>query len=128
MKLDRVTIVQRDLIARLDRIVDLIIAYNLSGKPPDEIGREFYYAVGELTEGVPLDQLELFHIDSKEIEKIAVHGKRLDAQLRRRGLLPSKSGKKPYSPPTITTKKPRGWKLPEEPNVNLYDQLHELIP
>jgi len=62
---DRVLNVQRDLLARFDRISNLWVAYHNSGKYPDDFGREFYHAVGKLLQGQPLDKVELYHISNK---------------------------------------------------------------
>lgn len=61
----RVLSVQRELLARFDRISNLWVAYHNSGKYPDDFGREFYHAVGKLLQGHPLDKIELYHISNK---------------------------------------------------------------
>jgi len=50
------------LAARCQAILNLHIAYTNSGKFPDEFGREFFIAVGEILSGVPLEQIEVYHI------------------------------------------------------------------
>ncbi len=65
----RVLNVQRELVARFDRISNLWVAYHNSGKYPDDFGREFYHAVGKLLQGYPLNKIELYHIDELDPTK-----------------------------------------------------------
>jgi len=71
----RVLRAQRDVIARFRRIANLYVAYTNSDRSPEEFGREFVVAVGEIMEGKTIDQLELFHIDVSEIEDVVAHGR-----------------------------------------------------
>ncbi len=66
----RVLNVQRDVLARFDRISNLWVAYHNSGKFPDDFGREFYHAVGKLLQGHPVDKIELYHISPAEVPKV----------------------------------------------------------
>lgn len=65
--------VQREIVQRYDHISNLYVAYMNSGKFPDEFGREFFHAVGEIIQGVPIKQLTLFHLDSTAVEEIVDH-------------------------------------------------------
>jgi hypothetical protein len=65
--------IQRELIERYDNISNLYVAYMNSGKFPDEFGREFFHAVGDIIQGVPVKQLTLFHLDSTAVEGIVDH-------------------------------------------------------
>lgn len=65
--------VQREIVQRYDHISNLYVAYMNSGKFPDEFGREFFHAVGEIIQGVPVKQLTLFHLDPTAVEDIVDH-------------------------------------------------------
>lgn len=71
----RVLRAQQDVLARYKRISNLYIAYVNSDLSPEEFGREFVFAVGDILEGKTVDQLELFHIDVAEIEDVVSHGR-----------------------------------------------------
>jgi len=70
----RVEKVQRELIERYDSISNLYVAYMNSGKFTDEFSREFFHAVGEIIQGIPIKQLTLFHLKPTVIEKLVNHG------------------------------------------------------
>ena len=76
----RVLNVQRELLARFDRISNLWMAYHNSGKYPDDFGREFYHAVGKLLQGHPLERIELYHLTSK-IPSIVAYAKTFEKEL-----------------------------------------------
>ncbi len=80
---DRALRVQREILARYDRIVNLWVTYHNSHLSPDVFGREFYCAVGELMQGVSLEKLSICHIDPKNIEFIVSHGSQ-DTKKRRK--------------------------------------------
>jgi hypothetical protein len=55
----RVQKVQREIIDRYDRIVNLWISFHNSGKYVDEFSREFYHAVGRILQGAQLTPEDL---------------------------------------------------------------------
>lgn len=66
----------RDLVARYRRIADLWVAYNVKSEDgPEVYGREFYHAVGELLQGIPMKRLELHHIRTSDVEPIVHIGR-----------------------------------------------------
>ncbi len=67
--------VQKDALARYKRIADLWVAYYVHGEDPSEFGREFYHAVGELLEGVPVDKLMLHHVTPNQVESVVFTGR-----------------------------------------------------
>lgn len=75
----RVLNVQRELLARFDRISNLWVAYHNCGKYPDDFGREFYHAVGKILQGYSLDKIELFHIGEPDPKKVTKGTKFVDA-------------------------------------------------
>lgn len=77
----RVIAAQRDILMRFDRISNLWVAYHNSGKYPDDFGREFYYAVGKLLQGVNIDKLPLYHLDPEEVAPIVEHTKQFERAL-----------------------------------------------
>lgn len=60
----------QELADRCRRISNLYIAYHNSGKSADEFGREFFVAVGEILNGTPIDELELYHVRAKDVEEV----------------------------------------------------------
>lgn len=91
--------IQREIVQRYDHISNLYVAYMNSGRFPDEFGREFFHAVGEIIQGVPVKQLTLFHLDSAAVEDIVNH--RVS-----KGGVPGK-GKKSRRKRTAQTRKPK---------------------
>lgn len=75
MTTGRVIRAQQDIIARYKRVANLWAAYLTSDAYPEDFGREFYHAVGEILEGKPLAELDLYHIDATKVQDIIVHGK-----------------------------------------------------
>jgi len=69
----RVQKVQQEIVARYNRVTNLYIAYMNSGELPDVIGREFFHAVGDVLQGKPVEQLELYHIDASSVESVVRH-------------------------------------------------------
>jgi len=68
--------VQTELIVRYRRVADLWVAYHVKcDNGPEEFGREFYHAVGEILQGVPLDRLELFHVQTDDVKNIVFTGR-----------------------------------------------------
>jgi hypothetical protein len=59
MQISRVQKVQRDIVNRYDRIVNLWISFHNSGKYVDEFSREFYHAVGRILQGAQLTPEDL---------------------------------------------------------------------
>lgn len=74
---------QKLLALRCRDIANLYIAYTNSGKFPDEFGREFYHAVGDILNGVPINRLELHHITGP-IDDV-VGERRLACEQKRKG-------------------------------------------
>jgi hypothetical protein len=60
----RVYRVQLEIIRRYNEISNLYVSYFNSSKSSDVYGREFFHAVGEILQGVPVDRVksELYHI------------------------------------------------------------------
>jgi len=71
---------QQDIVARYRRVSNLYVAYTNSDGTPEEYGREFTIAVGELLEGQNINQLELFHINVDDVEDIVSYGKKEEAR------------------------------------------------
>ena len=80
--------VQRELIERYSRISNLYIAYVNSGKFPDEFGREFFHAVGDILQGTSVDQLTLFHVESSSVAPVVdystVNGGRVGSKTKKK--------------------------------------------
>lgn len=74
----RVLNVQREILARYDCISNLWVAYHNGDKFPDDIGREFFHAVGKILQGHSLDKLMLFHVDPKKIKQVVSHAALFD--------------------------------------------------
>ena len=82
MTTSRVIRAQQDIVARYKRVANLWAAYLTSDAYPEDFGREFYHAVGEILEGKPLADLDLYHIDASKIQDIIVHGKEKNEYLK----------------------------------------------
>jgi hypothetical protein len=67
---DKVLQQQADLAERCRRVINLYIAYHNSGECADVFGREFYHAVGDILNGTSLKNLEVFHINPKNISEV----------------------------------------------------------
>lgn len=61
---------QVELAERCQRIANLYIAYHNSGEAADVFGREFFYAVGDILNGTPIKNLEIFHINPREVTEV----------------------------------------------------------
>lgn len=94
---------QRDVLARLDDISNLWVAYHNSGKYPDEYGREFFHAVGHVLKGTTLQDLKLFHVEACSIEEVVSHARTFDAALR--AVDPTLAKRKKYAKPAIKLRK-----------------------
>ncbi len=86
----RVHRVQLEIIKRYNAVSNLYVSYFNSHNAPDVYGREFFHAVGEILQGIPIDRVkaELFHLDSVSAvvyEPIGVHEVRL---VRRKWIKP----------------------------------------
>lgn len=82
MSAGRVIRAQQDIVARYKRVANLWAAYLTSDAYPEDFGREFYHAVGEILEGKPLAELDLYHIDGSKVQDIIVHGKEKNDTLK----------------------------------------------
>ena len=82
MTTSRVLRAQQDIVARYKRVANLWAAYLTSDAYPEDFGREFYHAVGEILEGKPLTELDLYHIDAAAVQDIIVHGKEKHERLK----------------------------------------------
>lgn len=58
-RLTRVQKVQKEIVNRYDRIVNLWISFHNSGTYVDEFAREFYHAVGRILQGAQLNPQDL---------------------------------------------------------------------
>ena len=72
---NRVAQVQKEVLAKFKRVSNLWVAYFNSGAAPEEFGREFWHAVGDILQGKPINALELFHIDPNSVEDVIMHGR-----------------------------------------------------
>jgi len=85
IQITRVQKVQREIVDRYDRIVNLWISFHNSGKYVDEFSREFYHAVGRILQGVQLTPedltIELHEVVSNQ-EFIANGGHKRDKENR----------------------------------------------
>lgn len=79
---------------RYKQIADMWVAYHISNEDPAVFGREFYHAVGEILQGNPLNQLELYHIDTSTVKPVVFTGLDSFSQKERRPAHPGSNGRK----------------------------------
>lgn len=91
MRQSREEKIKREILRRYAYISNLYIAYVNRGKDPEEVGREFFLAVGDILNGTPLDRLTLYHVDPEIITDVAQH------------LKGGRSKKNCYAPPRMRT-------------------------